>query len=81
MTTTSRITRNSPNASLPFLRFQVGRMIERPERIPKYKGLRLDGHHDGFRSVTVFRIEGWGESEAKAVAMAVRSESRKANQA
>lgn len=56
------ITRQFPQAEMPFLRVHIGRVEQRPERKP-------DGTAAG-DTVQVFRLLGFGQTESAAQAMA-----------
>jgi len=65
-------TRMMPNASCPFLRFQVGREERRNEQITVYAGDRILGYKDGETLIPTFRLMGWGSTKEKAERMARR---------
>jgi hypothetical protein len=69
------IVKEVPDCRNEFLRFQVGRMEQRPELFPVLahdgeQGWRVLDHRETGGQVTVFRLLGFGETLARAEAMA-----------
>lgn len=65
--------RQYPDAKFPFLRFQIGRKIDRPMLEPIFEGKAVTGYLHNGRNVSVFRLLGWGETLEAAQRMARRA--------
>jgi hypothetical protein len=66
-------------ASIPWLKYQVGHNITRPELTPLFNMQRAVIGHDLTKNaqgknvlVTVFHLDGWGETQPAAVKMAAK---------
>jgi len=69
-------TRRFPAAKFPWLRVQVGRIETRTMRMPVYgnKSRILRGHEESSKTVSIFRLQGCGETLEQAEAMAKATE-------
>jgi hypothetical protein len=68
-------------ASIPWLKYQVGHNITRPELRPLFNMQRAVVGHDFSKNsqggnilVSVFHLDGWGETQPAAVKMAAKKE-------
>jgi hypothetical protein len=65
------ITREYPQSKNEFLRFQVGTIVTRPEQIPIYpEDSKRISHFIAGEPIEIFKILGFGSTEAKAKKMA-----------
>lgn len=62
--------RQFPDATCSFLRFQVGRKVDRPEMEVELDGKRIVGEFPTGRRVSVFKLLGFGETLEAAQRMA-----------
>jgi hypothetical protein len=60
-----------PEAKHDFLRYQIGRPETRPEQVAIYAGKKIIGYREGpGPMVSVFRLLGFGATQASAETMA-----------
>lgn len=62
--------RQFPDAIHPFLRFQIGRKVDRPEKEVELEGKRVVREFPTGRRVSVFKLLGFGETLEAAQRMA-----------
>jgi hypothetical protein len=72
--------REYPGIRNEFLRFQVGRIERRLEQVPVFDGRKMDHFETGELMVPVFRLLGWGDTQAKAEKMAREQQDREAKE-
>lgn len=62
--------RQFPDAAYPFLRFQIGRKVDRPMIEARFEGNKFVGEFSNGRRVSVFKLLGFGETIEAAQRMA-----------
>lgn len=68
--TNEPIVRHWPNTQNKWMTYQVGRMVNRSEVVPQFLGRAVVGTKTTGNFVKVFKLMGWGKTEADAVKMA-----------
>jgi hypothetical protein len=68
--------RQYPDAKYPFLRFQIGRKVDRPMMEAVFEGKRLVRETTTGRRVSVFKLLGFGETLEAAKLMAQSKKSK-----
>lgn len=64
------VVRQFPDATCPFLRFQVGVNVDRAMLEPRFEGKSVVGEFKNGRRISVFKLIGFGETLEAAQSMA-----------